>query len=77
MIDKKAVRKRMIDLDLKWQDVADSMGLAASTIRQKVYNVRPMTLEEAYSLQQILKIDDNQFLDVFFYKKKSDELVGV
>lgn len=75
MINQKAVRKRMIDLDLKWQDVADQMGLAVSTIRQKIANIRPMSLDEASRLQKILEIDDSQFLYYFFYNT-AKELVS-
>ncbi len=43
------------------KDMAEYLGIAASTVSQKVNNVRPMDLSEAEKIAEMLKIPDNEF----------------
>lgn len=63
-IDK--VRGRMAELRLSQKDVADALGIAVSTASQKLNRVRPMDLDEAEKLSQLLKLEDSQFGEYFF-----------
>lgn len=74
MVNTKEIRKRMIDLDLTYAKLAVALNLAPTTVRHKIYNVRPLTLEEAYKMQQVLKIADSKFTTYFFDKSKVKEV---
>ena len=63
-IDK--VRGRMAELRLSQKDVADALGIAVSTASQKLNRVRPMDLDEAEKLSQLLRLEDSQFGEYFF-----------
>lgn len=62
-IDK--VRGRMAELRLSQKDVADALGITVSTASQKLNRVRPMDLDEAEKLSQLLKLEDSQFGEYF------------
>ena len=63
-IDK--VRGRMAELRLTQKDVANALGIALPTASQKLNRVRPMDLDEAEKLAELLRIDDAQFGEYFF-----------
>ena len=66
MLNVDKVRGRMAELRLSQKDVADALGIAASTASQKLNRVRPMDLDEAEKLSQLLKLEDSQFGEYFF-----------
>lgn len=47
-------------------DVAKTLGIAQPTANQKINNVRPMNLEEAEKLCELLEIPDFEFRTYFF-----------
>lgn len=59
----------MAELQLTQKDVADSLGLAQPTINQKINNIRPMDLDEAEKLSDLLNIPPDEFAIYFFYKE--------
>lgn len=69
MINTNKVKGRMAELQLTQKDVADSLGLAQPTINQKINNIRPMDLDEAEKLSDLLNIPPDEFAIYFFYKE--------
>lgn len=63
-IDK--VRGRMAELRLTQKDVARALGIAVATASQKLNRVRPMDLDEAEKLAELLQLDDAAFGEYFF-----------
>lgn len=72
MINTKEIRKKMIDNEVNYVDLGKLLGLAPVTVRQKIYNVRPMSLNEAELLQESLGINDEEFCNYFFTKESRD-----
>ena len=66
MVNTQALRARMKELDVKNQDVADAIGCAEVTARQKLNNTRAFTLQEAETVQKLLQIQDADFGFYFF-----------
>lgn len=69
MINTLKIKARMVELGLVQKDVAKAMGIATPTVSQKLNNIRPMNLEEADKLADLLKIDTIQFGEYFFKTK--------
>lgn len=68
MLNVDKVRGRMAELHLTQQDVASALGIALPTASQKLNRVRPMDLDEAEKLANLLGINNAQFGDYFFAK---------
>jgi len=66
MVNANKIKGRMKELGLVQKDVASALGLSAPTISQKINGIRPMDLDEARDLAQLLKIPDNEFGSYFF-----------
>lgn len=66
MLNVDKVRGRMAELRLTQKDVANALDIALPTASQKLNRVRPMDLDEAEKLAELLQIDDAQFGDYFF-----------
>ena len=66
MLNVSKVRGRMAELNISQKDVAKALGIAASTASQKLNRVRPMDLDEAEKLAELLKIENHQFGEYFF-----------
>lgn len=66
MVNTKEIRKQMIDKDLTYVALGEVLKLAPTTVRQKIANVRPMSLDEAEKLQTVLGISDDEFCLYFF-----------
>lgn len=69
MINTNKVKGRMAELQLTQKDVANSLGLAQPTVNQKINNIRPMDLNEAEKLSDLLKIPPEDFAVYFFCKE--------
>lgn len=67
MINTKAIKLRMEELSLNQTQIAVDLGIAQSTLNQKINNTRPMFLDEVEKLQSLLKISDSEFSNYFFY----------
>lgn len=66
MINTNKVKGRMVELGLIQKDIAEALNLALPTVSQKLNNVRPMDLKEAFIIADILKIPDEEFKEYFF-----------
>ena len=66
MLNVDKVRGRLAELHLTQKDVANALGIAAPTASQKLNRVRPMDLDEAEKLAELLQITDDQFREYFF-----------
>lgn len=66
MINAPKIRGRMAELGITQRDLAERMGLAAPTVSQKLNRLRPMDLDEAKRMAEILEIDTSQMGEYFF-----------
>lgn len=66
MINTNKIKARMVELSLNQKAVADALGIAQATASQKINGIRPMYLEEAQVLANLLKIEDSHFGEYFF-----------
>lgn len=66
MVNVKAIKIRMIELDVTYDDIARALGRKRNTVRCKLYGYRPLFLHEAEIIQKILKIPDDEFRYYFF-----------
>ena len=53
------------------EGLADALGIARTTLWRKFNNPNSFTLEEITKIGEILNIDGNRLLEVFFNKKVS------
>lgn len=66
MLNISKVRGRMAELKVTQKDVAAALGIATPTASQKLNRVRPMNLDEAEKLANLLQLEDGQFGEYFF-----------
>lgn len=66
MINTNKIKGRMAELRITQRDVAKSLGLAQPTVSQKINNIRPMDLNEAEKLSDLLGIKPEDFAVYFF-----------
>lgn len=66
MLNVAKVRGRLAELRLTQKDVAKALGIAPATASQKLNRVRPMDLDEAEKLADLLQIDNAQLGEYFF-----------
>lgn len=69
MINANKIKIRMLEKNMTQKDLAVMMGMAQSTLSQKINNVRPMDLNEAENMSELLEIPQEEFALYFFYKK--------
>lgn len=67
MINSGKIKGRIVECGLTQKDVAKALHLATPTVCQKLNGSRPMTLEEAETLADILGIGNSEF-GVYFFK---------
>lgn len=68
MINTRKIKGRMVEMGITQKDVSIALGLAQPTINQKINNIRPMDLDEAEKLADLLKIPSAEFATYFFSK---------
>ena len=66
MINTNKIKGRMRELEIVQADVAKTLGLSQVTVCQKINGQRPMDLDEAMKLAEMLKISDPDFGEYFF-----------
>lgn len=66
MINSQLIKTRMREMGITQKDVADAIGIAAPTVSQKINGIRPMDLDEARTLADLLQIDSGEFGSYFF-----------
>lgn len=69
MINTNKIKGRMAELNITQKDVAVALNIAQPTANQKINNVRPMDLDEAEKLSELLKIPSTEFELYFFYNE--------
>lgn len=65
MINTLKIKGRIAELGLKQGDIASKLGLSPATVSQKINGLRPMSLDEAEKIADILRIPDHQFKEFF------------
>ena len=66
MINAEMIKNRMATEGLRQTDIAAALGLANPTVSQKINGVRPMNLDEARKIAELLHIDAGEFGAYFF-----------
>ena len=61
LINSNKLKGRLVEKGLTQKDVADILGIAQPTVNQKINNVRPMDLNEAEKLAELLDIKPAEF----------------
>ena len=69
MINSNKIKGRLRELNLTQKDAAEALGIAQSTMAQKLNGTRPMTIYEAEALAELLEIEDMQY-GVYFFNRK-------
>lgn len=68
MVNTKAIKERMDERNVSFDDLGRELKKAPVTVRQKIANVRPIFLDEAEIIQHALEIPDDQFVPYFLVK---------
>ena len=66
MINTNKIKGRLAELGLTQKDVANALKVAQPTANQKINNIRPMDLEEAEKMAELLHINPEDFQTYFF-----------
>lgn len=66
MLNVSKIKGRLAEMNLTQKDVANALGIALPTASQKINRVRPMDLDEAEKLAELLQIQDSEFREYFF-----------
>lgn len=66
MVNSRKIKGRLVELGLTQKDVAEKIGVAQPTVNQKINNIRPMDLQEAEAIADLLKISPGEFVEYFF-----------
>lgn len=66
MLNTNKIKGRIKELGLIQSDIAKKLGLAEPTVSQKINGKRPMSLDEARELAEMLGIDNSEFGSYFF-----------
>jgi DNA-binding helix-turn-helix protein len=66
MINAGKIKGKMVEMQITQRDVADKLEIAQSTLNLKINNRRPMNLNEAEKICELLNISANEFGEYFF-----------
>ena len=66
MLDTRKIKARMVEMGLTQKDLAMAIGCSEPTISQKLNHVRPITLDEAEKIGNILKLSDEEYYFLCF-----------
>ena len=66
VVNSRKIKGRLVELGLTQKDVAEKIGVAQPTVNQKINNIRPMDLQEAEAIADLLKICPIVFVLYFF-----------
>lgn len=66
MINTLKIKSRIMELGLKQSDIARALDISLPTANQKINNVRPLNMQEARKISQLLKIEDDDFVHFFY-----------
>lgn len=65
MVNTIKIRSRMYDLGIKEEYLAEKLKLAQSSLNLKINNKRSVTIEEMFSISDILEIKDSELREFF------------
>lgn len=66
MVNSKKIKARLVELGLTQADIAKELRIATATVSQKINGVRPLSLDEAEKIANLLNIKDGEFRVYFF-----------
>lgn len=66
MLNTSKIKGRLAERGMTQKDVAEALKIAQPTASQKINNTRPMDLNEAERLADLLDIKPEEFQDYFF-----------
>lgn len=71
MINVNKIRGRMAEMRLTQKDIAQKKvwDCALPTVSQKLNGVRPISLDEANALAELLKLNEHEYYEFFFGNK--------
>lgn len=65
MVNTLKLRGRIREKGLTQKDVAEMLNVSETTVGAKINNKRPITLDEADKISEILGISDGEFVSFF------------
>ena len=65
LVNTELIKNRMGQLDLKEEYLADKLKLAQSSLNLKINNKRSFTIEEMFTMAQVLEIEDSNLREFF------------
>lgn len=65
-MNSKKIKGRMAECGVTQKELAEAIGLAPATISQKINGIRPLYLNEAEKIAQVLMIKESEFGSYFF-----------
>ena len=68
MINTNKLKGRLVEKGYTQADAAKYLKIAQPTLNQKINNIRPMDLDEAERLSELLDITDVEFPAFFLYR---------
>lgn len=66
MVNSNKLKGRLTELGLTQKSLSEYLGLSQPTVNQKINNIRPMDLNEAEKIAELLKISAEEFQIYFF-----------
>ena len=66
MINSKKIKGRLVELGMTQKDISSYLGISQPTVNQKINNTRPMGLDEAEKIADLLQISSEEFKEYFF-----------
>lgn len=66
VVNTRKIKGRMAEMQLTQKDMAEALEIAQPTINQKINNIRPMNLDEAEKISDLLGISAEDFGAYFF-----------
>lgn len=75
MLSTNKIKGRMVELGLTQKDVARALHIAQATASQKLNGVRPLYLEEAKTLADLLEIETGEFGRYFFGRNSAQRRI--
>lgn len=69
VIDSNKIKGLMREKNITQSDIAKHLGIAQTTVCQKINNIRPMYLDEAKAICDLLNIESDKFGAYFFADK--------
>lgn len=77
MLNTRKIKARMVELGITQKDAAKFLCIAQPTINQKINNIRPMDLEEAEKLADLLQLNAEEFQPYFFCSQVAQRNSGL